>query len=72
MSAPASLTILTIDDLRTRTTVSLWPEAAGVLGVGRSTAYEAAATGQIPVLRFGRTIRVPTGALLKMLDQPTD
>ena len=42
-------------------------EAGRVLGLGRSKSYEAARTGEIPVLRFGRTLRVPTAALRQML-----
>ena len=43
-------------------------EAAGrVLGLGRSKSYEAARCGEIPVLRFGRALRVPTAALRQML-----
>ncbi len=39
-------------------------EAAGrELGLGRSSAYEAARRGELPVLRFGRTLRVPTARL---------
>ena len=42
-------------------------EAGRVLGLGRSKSYEAARSGEIPVLRFGRTLRVPTAALRQML-----
>jgi excisionase family DNA binding protein len=46
--------------------VDLWPTAARVLGVGRSSAYELVKTGEWPtrVLRLGRLIRVPTAELL--------
>jgi len=43
------------------------PEAAEVLGIGRSAAYEAARTGQIPVIRIGKRILVPAVALENML-----
>lgn len=43
------------------------PEAGRLLGVGRSVAYEAAALGQIPVIRIGRQLRVPRLALDQML-----
>lgn len=43
------------------------PEAARLLGVGRTCAYEAAARGEIPVLRIGRMLRVPKAALMRML-----
>jgi excisionase family DNA binding protein len=43
-------------------------ERAGrLLGISRSSAYEAARSGQIPVLRFGRRLVVPTAALLELL-----
>jgi excisionase family DNA binding protein len=41
--------------------------AAKLLGVSRSAAYRAAASGQLPTLAFGRRLRVPTAPLLKML-----
>lgn len=55
-----------------RPTVSI-DEAADFLHIGRSTAYEAARTGELPTLRFGRRLRVPTAALRRMLqlDEPT-
>ncbi len=42
-------------------------QAATWLGLGRSSAYEAARRGELPVLRFGRLLRVPTAALRIML-----
>ena len=43
-------------------------EAGRALGVGRSTAYALARTGQLPVLRLGpRRLVVPKAALLRML-----
>jgi excisionase family DNA binding protein len=43
------------------------PEAAKLLGIGRQTAYEAVRTGAIPVIRFGRVIRVPRCVLERLL-----
>lgn len=42
-------------------------EAAKVLGIGRSAAYEAARCGEIPVIRIGKRILVPAAALERML-----
>lgn len=42
-------------------------EAAQLLGVGRSAAYEAARQGQIPVIRVGRRLLVPKVALDRLL-----
>jgi excisionase family DNA binding protein len=44
------------------------PEAAKVLGIGLSVAYEAARTGELPTIKFGRRILVPLVALDKMLE----
>lgn len=43
-------------------------ERAGeVLGISRRSAYRAAATGQLPTLRLGRRLVVPTPRLLELL-----
>ncbi len=57
-------------DPEVRPTVSI-DEAAVVLGISRAGAYAAAKAGEIPVLHFGRKMRVPTAALLKMLSGDT-
>jgi excisionase family DNA binding protein len=44
-------------------------EAADYLGIGRSTVYEAAKTGQIPVRRINRRWLVPTSALQRWCDE---
>jgi excisionase family DNA binding protein len=41
--------------------------AAKLLGVSRSAAYRAVAAGQLPSLRLGRRIYIPTARLLAML-----
>jgi excisionase family DNA binding protein len=38
-------------------------ECAAALSVSRARAYELVAAGTIPVVRIGRTMRVPTKAL---------
>ena len=43
-------------------------EAAEVLRIGRSAAYQAVRAGEIPSLRLGRKIRVPRAALMALLD----
>ena len=45
-------------------------EAAKVLRIGRSSAYEAARTGQLPTVRIGRILRVPRSAIEEMLRVP--
>lgn len=42
-------------------------ETAELLGVGRSTAYDAARRGELPVVRLGRRILVPREALHQLL-----
>ena len=54
-------------DWATRTTITV-TEAAVVLGIGRSAAYEAVRVGQIPSLRIGRRVLVPVSALSALLD----
>lgn len=43
------------------------PEAAMVLGISRALAYEAARTGDLPTIRFGRRLVVPRAALDRVL-----
>jgi excisionase family DNA binding protein len=43
-------------------------EAAAMLRIGRTAAYDAARRGDLPTIRIGRRIRVPRRALEKMLD----
>lgn len=45
------------------------PEAAKLLRISRATAYEAARTGALPVLRFGRVLRVPKFGLQRLLGE---
>jgi len=43
------------------------PEAARLLGISRSAAYRAVARGEIPTIRIGRRLLIPTGKLHTML-----
>lgn len=45
------------------------PEAGAKLGMGRNASYEAAARGEIPVLRIGRSLKVPKVAFERMLSE---
>lgn len=42
-------------------------EAGRILGIGRTKAYEAARTGEIPTIRIGRRLLVPKVALERLL-----
>ena len=48
-------------------TISLWPQAGRALRLGRSATYAAAKRGEIPTIRLGRRIVVPTAGLRKLL-----
>ncbi len=43
-------------------------ETAKILGVGRNSAYEAIARGEIPVVKVGKRLLVPKAALEKLLN----
>jgi excisionase family DNA binding protein len=43
-------------------------EAAGLLRIGRTAAYEAAKRGELPVIRLGRSLRVSRHALEQLLN----
>ena len=42
-------------------------EAAAILGISRRSAYRAAANAQLPTIRLGRRLLVPTASLLRLL-----
>ena len=44
-------------------------EARRVLGIGRSSTYQAIKDGAIPSLRIGRLVLVPRAAIERMLEQ---
>jgi excisionase family DNA binding protein len=48
--------------------IPLWPDAGKALGLGKNRTYDSAKAGEIPTIKFGRTIRVPVAALRKMLE----
>ncbi|MCK4793795.1 MAG: helix-turn-helix domain-containing protein [Desulfobacteraceae bacterium] len=49
-------------------TLTIW-ETSRLLGISRAKTYEAARTGQLPVLKFGRRLVVSRYALEKMLKE---
>ncbi len=58
-----------LPDPEDQPTVSVWPDAGRALGLGRAAAYAAAARGDIPTIDTGgRSRRVPTAALRRMLE----
>jgi excisionase family DNA binding protein len=58
-----------LDSLDGRLTVSV-EEAAQLLGLGRTAAYEAVRRGQLPTRRLGRRIVIPVPLLLDWLGLP--
>ena len=53
-------------------TLTIWPEVGQALGLSRPAAYAGAKRGEIPVIKVGRRLLVPTAALHRMLqlDEP--
>jgi excisionase family DNA binding protein len=56
-----------LDGLAGRATITI-EQAAQLLGLGRTAAYEAARRGQFPTRRLGRRLVVPVPALLAWLE----
>ena len=50
-----------------RVTISV-DEAAAMLGISRTSAYEYVRTGQLPAIRMGRRLLVPLKAINNLLD----
>ena len=47
------------------------PEVADELRIGRSTVYLLLASGQLPCLRIGKSLRVPSSDLLEWIAEQT-
>jgi len=47
-------------------------EVALVLGVGRSKVFEMLRAGELPVIRLGRSVRIPRRALDEWIEQRTE
>lgn len=60
---------LLLPDVRTEPTVSV-VRAGKCCGLAKGASYRAAARGDLPVIRIGQKLRVPTAALLDMLGLP--
>jgi excisionase family DNA binding protein len=56
-----------LDELRSKPTISI-EGYARVMGISRSFAYSLAREGEIPIIRVGRRFRVPSAAILRMLE----
>jgi len=59
-------------DQTTPLTMSVPDAGKRYFGLSRNAAYDAAARGDIPVIRIGRLLRVPVRALERMLDRMSE
>jgi excisionase family DNA binding protein len=66
-AAPA----MSLDAIASRSIITV-EEAASLLGIGRSAAYDAARRGQLPTRRLGRRLFVPVPAFLAWLGSTSD
>lgn len=55
-----------LDELAGKATITI-EQAAQLLGLGRTAAYDAARRGELPTRRLGRRLLVPVPALLDWL-----
>lgn len=62
----------TLPDPNVQPTMRVWPDAGRALGLSRASTYDAVARGQIPAIRVGRRLLVPTAALRRMLGLDSD
>ena len=60
-------TLLAVPTPDERPTLDLWPETGKILGLSKMSTYNAARAGEIPTIRVGRRILVPTAALRRLL-----
>ena len=58
--------MITLDPTR-KPTISV-DEFAAVAGISRSSAFAAVRNGEVPSIRFGKRIRIPTAAVRRMLE----
>lgn len=56
-----------IPDPQTQPTMPVWPDTGRALGLSKASTYDAVSRGEIPSIRIGRRILVPTAALRNML-----
>ena len=66
-----SITQRSLPDPALEPTITV-PAAGAILGLSKPSAYEAANRGDIPIIRIGRRMLVPTAKLLDMLGLRTE
>ena len=67
MKAPPAIRDRAVPRAEDEPTIPLWPDAGAIMGLGKDATYKAAHAGEIPVLQFGRRMRVPTARLRALL-----
>lgn len=60
------MTDRTLPDAASQPTLTV-EEAARILGISRGLAYDATKTGDIPTIKIGRRLLVPTAALVALV-----
>ena len=65
------MTVDTLTDLETLPPTVTVAEAGELLGISRRSAYRAVERGELPVLRLGRRLVVPSAKLLELLGVTT-
>lgn len=68
---PTTIASVVVPAVSDRPTLTV-PEAGRIFGLSRPSAYAAAARGEIPTIKMGRRLLVPTGKLRSMLGLPVD
>lgn len=48
------------------------PEAARMLGIARSLAYEMARDGRLPAIHIGKAVRIPRRRLERWIEEQTE
>jgi len=60
-----------LERLRSEPTISI-PDYARLLGVSRASGYTYAREGQIPTIKVGRRVRIPSAIVLRQLGLDTE
>jgi excisionase family DNA binding protein len=49
--------------------VRVWPDFGQAIGIGRSTAFNLAASGRVKTVRIGRSVRVPVEEIDRFIER---
>ncbi len=60
-----------MNDLATETLLRM-SEVARILNISRTTAYELAQRGELPVVRFGKSVRMLKSELVKFIQEHSE